>query len=1190
MSITRVIALALIASCYAFAVSVYTLDEQFALTNQTVLRFRIENNSSDTLNGVELRYRIVQNTSGIAEPDAYYLPGGLVNWVIEDSVNATLIVYFPNVILYPGDVLGGDAGFAIGLYNKDWSTWTKSDDPSQPASNTFTLANNVDVLSGGKSLMLDAGKYAGCPEVQFVEVKSDSLSLQVIQQLNTDASSIVVKNKNGQAITANLNQSTIDSMGQKIWRGAMLTQDTAELRGELRVECKGHILAFFAFGWEPTGAADAVKNSLWESAKAFVKADFDMGFNQGLGDGQRLALMKDSSGRYLDARRTDNWKFYRAWEEPGENPIPVIWSPVLMQYDENDIDSLVLEWSPLEDVSWYHLIVLKDTLIGDSIAFVDTAVSLFTTQTMVKIPVLSPGKYIWYADPLVEISMDDDGGDYYFVSTPQYKKLARTAKETSQKAMEIFLPAVSSAVSEDVPMNRPRLKLGIFNPVGIIDVIEDVIEGTIVTKENVIKKNMTWLQYSYSDDYIYDAPTDGKTAGASERFDNCFSPDAFCAMKDTRMLAEKWISSFSEENWNSLFPKMSKNYKKVNGAVSNRCWLTMAQMLNHYFGGNIASDEILYYVRGGFSDTTGGGPIETMQAVNYALGLTTWDQEELLALIYLFKAKGVIPSNYGWYIGTPSLSTIISTIDSGRVLGVSQLNSGAHGTHSMILNGYRIDRNGKVYIHLLNTHNMGEEEWRFYGSVLKPDLIESYLQNVVLVLSELSYIPNISKEMFFSYYVPYPNAHGRPANESIFKDSDNDSIVDFDENERLKTKSDDSDSDDDGIEDFVEIRDFMQCYARNSFAVFERCLSKIGKGRLEDIYNLMECNDTPFSMTDSDIDGDGLNAAMDEDSDGDGYCDNQESGCDRFDVTKHPDGVTPNCKSTDVALLAREKLSINDRSYCKKFDGTYCPIASYGTDFNGSYGVNIGVDASVGNVYSAKSVVLRDRATVHGKLETAGSVVSQSSMANVTGAIIENSTNARTYKSLYAPVLDNKTSDLDFTIQSNRTYNPGEIAFSDVFGFGANNVSFSFNSGSELVFNQMGNLQAGSLNFQKGAKLHAPTGSSVTFHIGKNFQWNGTIVANDMVAAAQHIMVIYYGSNTVFVQTNFAGTIIAPNAEVVIGQSGKEFYGAIFAKSIVVHQETKVTWVPFVNAQTGVVAMNGNNFIKLNYTIDFPWR
>ena len=42
-----------------------------------------------------------------------------------------------------------------------------------------------------------------------------------------------------------------------------------------------------------------------------------------------------------------------------------------------------------------------------------------------------------------------------------------------------------------------------------------------------------------------------------------------------------------------------------------------------------------------------------------------------------------------------------------------------------------------------------------------------------------------------------------------------------------------------------------------------------------------------------------------------------------------------------------------------------------------------------------------------------------------------------------------------------------------------------------------------------------------------------------------HIMVYYYGTNKVFVQTDFAGTIIAPNAEVVVGQAGKNFYGSI---------------------------------------------
>lgn len=51
--------------------------------------------------------------------------------------------------------------------------------------------------------------------------------------------------------------------------------------------------------------------------------------------------------------------------------------------------------------------------------------------------------------------------------------------------------------------------------------------------------------------------------------------------------------------------------------------------------------------------------------------------------------------------------------------------------------------------------------------------------------------------------------------------------------------------------------------------------------------------------------------------------------------------------------------------------------------------------------------------------------------------------------------------------------------------------------------------------------------------------------------------------------------IVAPNAEVVIGQSGKYYFGAIYAKKIVVHQDTKVTWVPFEEIQPKLV----DNFV-----------
>ena len=118
-----------------------------------------------------------------------------------------------------------------------------------------------------------------------------------------------------------------------------------------------------------------------------------MGFNQGLVDGQKLALQRDSAGKFLDARRVKNWKFYRAWEEPGENPMPLVLTPVL-QYEENDVDSLTLDWTPIDEVNGYRLLVIKTSLADDTIAFVDTAVSMITMQTSVKIPALPVGNYI----------------------------------------------------------------------------------------------------------------------------------------------------------------------------------------------------------------------------------------------------------------------------------------------------------------------------------------------------------------------------------------------------------------------------------------------------------------------------------------------------------------------------------------------------------------------------------------------------------------------------------------------------------------------------------------------------------------------------------------------------------------------------------------------------------------------------
>ena len=1200
----------------ANAIVVYTLDEQYSQVDQTVLRFRIENNSSDTLNGVELRYHVVQNTSNIDEPDLYYLPGGMANWSFDDSVNATLVIYFPTTILYPGDTLGGISGFSVGLHNHNWSIWTKNDDPSQPKSNTFTIANNVEIMSGGQLLMSDVEKHAGCPSIQFIEIQKDSVSLLVLQQSSSDSPLITIKNKNGYLVTANLNATEFDSIGQKIWHGYMPTQDSIEHRGELTAECNGNILAYFAYGWKPTNAAAAVSKKLWESAETFVKADFDMGFNQGLIEGQRIALQKDSLGKFLDAKQAANWKFYRSWEIPGENPMPTIRTQMLMRYNQQDIDSLFLEWSPIEGCDLYHLIVIQVSTANDSVVYGDTIVSKPTENTSIKIEVPSAGKYIWYVEPLVEVDMseEDERKEYYYVNgdvishEPRrglWKRFENWAKKTVSNVVQTFTPITYTLINDGSLIDNIGTSIAHLNPIGII--LTFVPTQTMHEKVNIITKNMKWLQETYKEEYIHEAlPTNA-----------CFGSSAFCAMKDTRMLAENWSVGFNETNWDKIFLKYTVN-GNINDAVRNRCWLTMAQMINHYKGGNIASDEILYNVRGGFSNTTGSNPIESMQSVSYALKQTLLDQTLYTFFVNAYHSMGVLPTDNGWtsifpishtvvntsidgwLVGTPRLNTIISTIESGNVLGVSQLNDGAGGFHAMVLNGYRIDTDGKVYIHLLNTHNMGEEEWRYYCNIsfLGVDLVAQFIANgigqFIDYLRELGEEESpLSGDMFITYYIPPFYANGRLTDESIFNDSDGDGIVDIDENKRFRTNAFNPDSDGDGINDYDEIYEYKLCetYSGKFMPHIEVSFDEDGNKKIK-IHNEPQLQ----YRTQSDFDQDGLHAAIDPDSDGDGYCDIDEKGfignleihnCERFDASKHPDGVIPRCRDNTVALLAKEKIQLNDRATCVSLNGSHCPVASYGTAFNNVYGVSLGVSAFVGNIYSAKSILLRDRANVYGNIETGGSVVKQSSTSIITGRVVENSILSSAYTNLYASVLDNATHNIDFTIYRQHSVNSNEITSSYIFGIGANNTDFNFNSGSNLIFDLTGNLLAGSLKFQDGARLYAPT-ENVVFHIGNDFQWNGKIVTDNMVSAAQHIMLYYYGTNKVFVQTDFAGTIIAPNAEVVVGQSGKHFYGAIFAKSIVIHQNTMVTWVPFVESTPNTIIAK-KNLLNQKYTINF-WR
>jgi len=82
-----IIFLLLFAPLYAQSVKIWTLDEQLSSNNLTVLRFKIQNTSQQTIRGLELHYRVKQEWSEIALAEAYYISGASMEWVLKASFN-----------------------------------------------------------------------------------------------------------------------------------------------------------------------------------------------------------------------------------------------------------------------------------------------------------------------------------------------------------------------------------------------------------------------------------------------------------------------------------------------------------------------------------------------------------------------------------------------------------------------------------------------------------------------------------------------------------------------------------------------------------------------------------------------------------------------------------------------------------------------------------------------------------------------------------------------------------------------------------------------------------------------------------------------------------------------------------------------------------------------------------------------
>ena len=105
--------------------------------------------------------------------------------------------------------------------------------------------------------------------------------------------------------------------------------------------------------------------------------------------------------------------------------------------------------------------------------------------------------------------------------------------------------------------------------------------------------------------------------------------------------------------------------------------------------------------------------------------------------------------------------------------------------------------------------------------------------------------------------------------------------------------------------------------------------------------------------------------------------------------------------------------------------------------------------------------------------------------------------------------------------------------------------------------------------------MYSQTNKTTILHVCGNFTWRAKIQNDDYPLIAQHFKLIQHSKQNMFVDNVFAGTILAPSSNVILGQSNKIFYGSVIANDITVHQYSRIYHIPFLNEKSTIYIMAG---------------
>ena len=1130
----KIYTLLLMASmAWASAIQVEVKDEQPGNNDMLGLRMRIVNNSGQQYSGVQVKYYLKKLPADSLVLDEYYMNGCSAQLQQIDSENVVLNLGVP--VLGTGDVPNAD-GISVGIRRFGWGTFHKTSLPGYPSGN-FAEAPSYAVYVGD-NLIAGTQLPDDSPEEVFNEPPSeDNVRLRFVglRPETVDSASAWVQ-------LQNYGDSSISLSGVKIKdaSGSLHSLDSLTLgaKATLRI-CNG-----------------SISNCAQDSVVTSISSLF-------FGNVGELVLYRNSMpldyiawgdrGNFADSLKVENGVidpdyFFRTSEVPVVGPVSA--------YRKGDFFRAVIDDGTDSIISWNKF-----------------------RQNMIEAPLTQ----FPYAEPITiedsSLIFKRNGEETILTWLPAAG--ARSYVVTVLNANDKSLVLHEATDKTSFPI---QLEFGEF-----LWIVEPQKFDVAEFERGHTNQNPN-IPYSYYGSFKVLVLSDSH----SPLYNLNITPLA--ARKDSYMLDLKWGERIIDADWDK--PHNSTGYidqfgnrrftdpKHINYDMEEswRCWAVVTAEINHYYYGNLTQDEIKFYYNNfrfdkPFSnpildafphDNKGDGILD--QVLPWALNINQSDISYYEAWQLSHLDDFGSNSLDGIFVDALQHQKPIVIFESGHFMVVDAV---------ILIDKAIAGTTYDVYVYRChNVDNNGTITWR---AINPRGLQAAYIVNKRRSIWDRARTSLLYKD----------KNHDRVMDPDEIYDADGDGLLDFDEYYRFGTYRYNSeyDTNNDKKLDYEEYRRFAEAEQEINRDYDQDKIEdkvEIMSYTIREKYPEVTSNGRYYGVTKevyADIDGDGLRAEKDPDSDNDGINDgvedankNGKKDNNETDVYVKDNYQAEPPDVSSITLYALSELNYNDGVECYKNQEKtqYCNIASAAQGLNGDYAVKAGARSTVGDIYSKGKVLLRSNTHVKGKIVlTESSSVNDIYMQN--GSTIDKGILNISDDDWNSSFLSSDYDLADYTNQPGyelvvktgmaaTLLNPGYYSFVKVEAEGILEIP-------------PGTIYIGSIQLDPRSTVRfTDPGQETVMHVNGDFTWRARLDHDekDYRSIAQGFKLVQHvHGKRMYIDNMVAGNIVAPYSEVVIAQSRKLFYGTIVAKNISVHQYARIYHVEFNPVQSNLVLSMG---------------